>query len=119
MTTTVAIEGYAVEGTHGAQDWEREQAQLFVLSAWVELADEPTDERLTSTLDYGELQNWLHDAIAEGPPLRLLETLIERVLAPLRERADVVGARVRIEKPHAPLPRPGGLAVVERAWRRG
>ena len=119
MTTTVAIEGYAVEGRHGAEEWEWEQPQTFRISAWVELGHDPLDERLVGTLDYGRLQQVLHDAVASDPPCRLLEAVCERVLERLRSDPIVAGVQIRLEKPHAPLPLPGGLALVERAWRRG
>jgi dihydroneopterin aldolase len=44
--------------------------------------------------------------------------MAQRVTEMLKEKSNVASIHVRIEKPEAPLPHPGGLAVVELEWSR-
>ena len=118
MTVTVGLESYQVEAAHGAFDWERETPQPFVVSLWARLETLPKKGELATTLDYSELQRWVDTAFLKMPAAHLMEQLATRIIEMAEANGMVAGLRVRIEKPQAPLPHPGGLAVVEREWTR-
>lgn len=119
MTWIVALEDYEVVACHGAFDFEQVEAQPFVISVWVNLnsgKDVPCD--LTNTVDYGLLQTAIDEEIRDGPPARLMEELCRRLVERLNPNLIITSIRVRIEKPEAPLPHPGGLPLVEYHWSR-
>ena len=116
MATVVAVEGYRVEGPHGVYDWEREDSQTFVVSVWATLASDASGDELATSIDYGTLQKAVYSVIAEGDSVRMMETLCEKIAALLRAEANLASLRIRIEKPDAPMPHEGGLAVVEVCW---
>jgi len=118
MTTVVAVEGYCVEGAHGVFDWEREGAQTFVVSVWATLSSDASDDELSTSIDYGTLQKAVYSVIAEGDSVKMMETLCEKIAARLRGEANLSALRIRIEKPNAPMPHEGGLAVVEFSWEK-
>lgn len=119
MTTTIAVENYRVHGAHGVFEHEWKAPQPFVVSLWVRLRNPPSEEDLTSSVDYGFLQRCIHDVIACGPTLQMMETICAHILEPVTGHLNVAAARIRIEKPEAPMPHDGGLAVVERTWPEG
>ena len=51
-------------------------------------------------------------------PIRLMEDMAQRVIDHLAKNPTVASLSVRIEKPEAPLPHPGGLPVIEVLWDR-
>ena len=118
MSVTVGLESYRLEATHGANDWEREKEQTFVVSIWATLVDEPRGQDLDATVDYGLLQEWIDEAFLNMPAAHLLEELAARLVDMAAVDTRISSLKVRIEKPEAPLPHPGGLAVVEKLWQR-
>jgi dihydroneopterin aldolase len=47
-----------------------------------------------------------------------MEEMAQQIIAILSEHSAVKSLSVRIEKPKAPLPHPGGLPVIEVLWQR-
>jgi dihydroneopterin aldolase len=101
VTDTIAIRGLRVRGRHGVFPAEREQGQLFIVDAWLEI-DPVSDDSLTATVDYGELATRL-EAIVAGEPVQLLETLADRLAAVCLADARVHAVKVRVHKPQAPV----------------
>ncbi|MEE2811444.1 MAG: dihydroneopterin aldolase [Candidatus Thermoplasmatota archaeon] len=119
MTTIVGVENYRLKGKHGVFDYEREKAQPFVVSIWVVLKDTVEEDVLESSVDYGFLQRAVHDVIARGEPLKMMETLCERIIEIVSGHLQVGAVKIRIEKPDAPMPHDGGLPLVEKYWPEG
>ena len=118
MTITVGLEAYSLKAAHGAFDWEREKEQTFVVSIWATLRDDVRGQDLDKTLDYGMLQEWIDTAFLKMQAAHLLEELAARLVDMASADIRISSLKVRIEKPEAPLPHTGGLAVVEKLWQR-
>ena len=116
MTTIVAVEKYRLKGKHGVYDYEREKAQPFVVSLWVRIKQTPDKDELDSSVDYGFLQRTIHDVIARGDSVRMMETLCNRIIDIVSGHLNVSAIKIRIEKPNAQMPHDGGLALVEQIW---
>ena len=112
----VGLENYTVLGKHGAFDFEHEYEQPFTVSIWVELNSNRFDDDISKTFNYAELQNVVHEVIANSPPIRLMETMITKIFDKIRANNLVRKISIRIEKPQANLPNEGGLATVESEW---
>ena len=119
MSTIIAVENYKLKGKHGVFDYEREKDQTFVVSIWVVLKEPASDDELASSVDYGFLQRTAHDVIARGDSVKMMETLCDKIIEIVSGHLNVAGVKLRIEKPDAPMPHNGGLAVVERTWPEG
>ena len=119
MSTIVAVENYKLKGKHGVFDHEREKDQPFVVSIWVILKEPSSNDELSSSVDYGFLQRTVHDVIARGDSVMMMETLCDKIIEGVAGHLNVAGVKIRMEKPQAPMPHNGGLAVVERTWPEG
>ena len=92
-------------GHHGTLQAEHELGQPFVVSVELRLDLRPagTSDDLTKTVDYGEVHRLARD-IVEGPPVRLVETLAERIAAgTLEVHPEVEAVKVKVAKPHVRL----------------
>jgi len=92
-------------GYHGTLPAENELGQPFVVSVELRLDLRPAgnSDDLTKTVDYGEVHRLARD-IVQGPPVRLIETLAERIAAgALDEHPAVEAVKVRVAKPHVRL----------------
>jgi len=118
MPLQVALESYSLRASHGAFEWEREQDQTFVVSVWATIIGEPRGDDLSASLDYGLIQTWIDRAFLEMESAHLLEELAARIVDQAKSQTVVSALKIRIEKPEAPLPHSGGLAVVEKTWQR-
>ena len=116
MSTIVAVENYRLKGKHGVFDYEREKAQPFVVSLWVNVNEIKEIDDLESSVDYGFLQRAIHDVIVRGDSVKMMETLCALIIEIVSGHLNVAAIKVRIEKPDAPMPHDGGLALVERTW---
>jgi len=104
---------------HGYFSHEHENEQPFVFSVWTTLTEQPIEENLDTTLNYADIQMAIDEVMLNAKqPILLLETMAHRVAEMLKLKSNVASIHVRIEKPDAPLPHPGGLAVVELEWSR-
>lgn len=118
MTVRVALENYTVMAKHGYYEYEHEQDQPFVFSVSASLLSGDI-HHLEHTLNYADIQVAI-DQIMFGSiaPIALMETMAQEVISLLCQNQNVAQITVRIEKPDAPLPHDGGLAVVEVEWLR-
>lgn len=109
----IALRGLRVRGHHGVFDSERRDGQLFVVDAVLSVDTHPaaTSDELPDTVDYGELAQRLA-RIVEGEPVRLLETLAERLAAECLVDERVEQAEISVHKPAAPVPVPVDDVVV-------
>ena len=119
MSITVGVEKYRVKGKHGVFDYEREKAQPFVVSLWVRVKEKTENDDLDSSVDYGFLQRAIHDVIARGRSVKMMETLCASIIDIVSGHLNVEAIKIRIEKPNAPMPHDGGLALVEQIWPEG
>ena len=119
LVTRVGLESYEVMACHGAYDFEREQKQPFVISIWATLATDVEEDDLEQTLNYADLQSAVDSEIVNSKPVKLMETLCNRLVQKIGSNEIVKSISIRMEKPDAPFPHPGGLAVVEHEWTRG
>lgn len=103
---------------HGFYAHEKTEEQPFIISIWATIGDISLSNDVSCTLDYGVLQKCVDEQIVEGETASLVEELCERLVVCIAEYSQVDKIKIRIEKPNAPLPHPGGLAVVERVWFR-
>ena len=119
MSTIIAGENYKLKGKHGVFDYEREKDQNFVVSIWVVLKEPASGDDLTTSVDYAFLQRTVHDLVARGESVYMMETLCDQIIEVVSGHLNVAGVKLRIEKPQAPMPHDGGLAVVERTGPEG
>ncbi len=119
MSTIVAVEKYKIKGKHGVFDHEREKDQPFIVSVWVVLKESAKDDDIGTSVDYGFLQRVVHDVVTRGESVHMMETLCDKIIETISGHLNVEGVKIRIEKPQAPMPHDGGLAVVERTWPEG
>ena len=101
----IVLEGMAFYGYHGVLPAERELGQRFRVSVHMYLTLKEAGEKddLSRTLDYGEVYRKV-EAIVTGKPVKLLETLAERVAEAVLGYDAVKGVRVMVEKTSPPLP---------------
>jgi len=118
LTFTVGLDNYLVQGIHGYFDEEHQKPQPFNISVRVELSITIEDGQLGSTLDYAQLQGAVDAVILDSPPIRLLESMAIQISERIQQSNSVRHIFVRIEKPEAPLPHPGGLPYIEYTWNR-
>jgi dihydroneopterin aldolase len=104
MTDRIALTGLKARGRHGVYDFERVQGQDFVVDAVLELdlsAAAESDE-VANTVHYGELADRLI-AIVTGEPVRLIETLADRLAAACLTDPRVAAVELTVHKPQAPI----------------
>ena len=104
MTDRIALTGLKARGRHGVYDFERVQGQDFVVDAVLELdlsAAAESDE-VANTVHYGELADRLI-AIVTGEPVRLIETLANRLAAACLTDPRVAAVELTVHKPQAPI----------------
>ncbi len=101
----ILLEGMMFFGRHGALPAEQELGQRFVVDLELRLDLRPagaTDD-LAATVDYRGAYR-LARAIVEGPPLKLIEAVAERIAGALLESYPAVEAvRVKVAKPQVRL----------------
>ena len=105
MSDRLVLRGLAAHGYHGVLPEERRDGQLFVVDAELTLdaRDAATSDNLADAVDYAELAARLV-AIVEGEPVRLIETLADRLAAVCLADERVTRVDVTVHKPHAPIP---------------
>ena len=118
MVTRVGLESYEVMASHGVFDYERETKQPFIISIWATLADDVAEDDINQTLNYADLQSAVDSEVVDSEPVKLMETLCSMLVKKISANQIVDAISIRIEKPDAPFPHPGGLAIVEHEWTR-
>jgi len=115
----VELRGLRVFARHGVLETERQSGQEFIIDAvlWLDTRPAAAGDDLSKTIDYGALADRLV-RLAEDPPVRLIETLAERLAADCLSEPLVAEAEITIHKPQAPIAHPfGDVAVVIRRER--
>lgn len=118
MGDRITLTGLRVRGRHGVYPVEREQGQDFVVDVALELdlAPAAASDDVADTVHYGELAERLV-AIVAGEPVRLIETLADRLATACLADPRVAAATVTVHKPQAPIPyRFADVAVELTRW---
>jgi dihydroneopterin aldolase len=118
-TDRIELRGLRVFARHGVLDTERRAGQEFLIDAvlWLDTRPAAARDDLTKTVDYGALADRLV-RLAEEPPVRLIETLAERLAADCLSEHLVAEVEITVHKPEAPIAHPfGDVAVVIRRAR--
>jgi dihydroneopterin aldolase len=115
---TISLEEYCVMAKHGAYDFEHLEDQPFIVTIRVQITDGMVNDDLDKTVNYADLQATIDDILLDSQPIRLMETMAERMIERLKSNTLIEKISIRIEKPEAPLPHKGGLAVVEAEWTK-
>jgi dihydroneopterin aldolase len=109
----IALRGLTARGRHGWFEHEREDGQEFtvdvVLGVDTRAAAESDD--LADTVDYGNLAERVAGVVA-GVPVRLVETLAQRIADLCLDDTRVEDVEVTVHKPEAPVPVPFGDVTV-------
>jgi len=101
----ILLSDMVFHGHHGTLSAENELGQPFVVSIELrlDLRAAGTSDDLAKTVDYGEVHRMAR-GIVEGTPVRLTETLAERIAAGvLQDHAAVQAVKVKVAKPHVRL----------------
>lgn len=111
----VFLEGLTFRGRHGAYDGEAEAGQRFVidLRCHVDFDRETSRDDLDEAVDYASVYK-LTEEIVTGEPVKLLETLAQRLCDRLFD--DFPGIhriQLKIAKPDAPIDLITGQVGVE------
>jgi dihydroneopterin aldolase len=116
----ISVRGLRVRGRHGVLASERRDGQDFLIDAdlGVDTRAAAAADDLSRTVDYGALCGELA-AIVGGEPVRLIETLAERLAAACLAQPEVQEVEITVHKPHAPLPLAFGDVAVTIQRRRG
>jgi dihydroneopterin aldolase len=115
----ISLLGLRVFARHGVLDHERREGQEFIIDAcvWLDTAPAGATDDVSRTVDYGALAGRLV-RLAADPPVRLIETLAQRLVAACLSEPGVEEAEITVHKPHAPIPYPfGDVAVTIRRKR--
>lgn len=117
----IEIRGLRVRGRHGVFDTERRDGQDFLIDAvlGMDIRAAAAGDDLSRTVDYGQLSERLA-AIVAGEPVRLIETLAERLAQACLAEPAVHEVQITVHKPQAPIPIPFGdvSVTVSRARTR-
>ena len=100
----IQLKGMVFYGHHGVTPEEQALGQRIEVDLEVEadlesaaLADDPEQ-----TIDYAELYRITREVV-EGDPVRLLETIAQRVADRVQDEYDVGAVWVKVMKPGAPI----------------
>ena len=118
MATRIGLESYEVMAKHGVFDYEKTNEQPFVVSIWATLSNDIIEDNINQTLNYADLQAAVDSEIVNSEAVNLMETLCSKLVSKLSKNTLISAISIRIEKPDAPFPHPGGLAIVEHEWTR-
>jgi dihydroneopterin aldolase len=105
VSDRVTLRGLRVRGHHGVLPEERAHGQDFLVDVMLFLDTGPAadSDDLADTVDYGALAQRVA-AVVGGEPVRLLETLAQRVADACLGEPLVDSVEVTVHKPGAPLP---------------
>jgi dihydroneopterin aldolase len=115
----IVLRGLRVFARHGVLDSERRNGQEFVIDVvlWLDTRPAAGSDDLSKTVDYGALASRLV-RLAEDPPVRLIETLAERLAADCLSESLVAEVEITVHKPQAPIAHPfSDVTVVIRRAR--
>lgn len=101
----IFITGVRATGYHGVLERERREGQEFVVDAVLhtDVRQAARTDDLAHTVDYSQAAAWIAEQI-EGEPVRLIETLAQRIADVLLAAPRVSMVEVCVHKPDAPVP---------------
>jgi dihydroneopterin aldolase len=116
----VSLRGLRVHGRHGVYEHERRDGQDFVVDAVLGLDTRAAaaGDDLSRTVDYGALAQRL-TAVVAGEPVRLIETLADRLAMVCLAEPVVQEVQITVHKPQAPLSQAFDDVTVTIQRRRG
>ena len=105
MSDWLHLRGMRFYGRHGVHADERELGQTYRVDVSLrhDLSRAGRSDALSDTIDYAEVFAAVRE-IVEGTPRQLVESVAENVAATLLGRTPASAVRVRIAKPHPPIP---------------
>ncbi|MET7641977.1 dihydroneopterin aldolase [Streptomyces sp. NPDC005438] len=100
----VSLRGLTAHGRHGVFEEERREGQTFLVDLELGLDTRPAarDDDLEQTVHYGVIAEEVV-AVVEGEPVRLLETLAQRIADTCLRHERVQEVEVVVHKPDAPI----------------
>jgi dihydroneopterin aldolase len=100
----VVLRGIRARGRHGWFDHEQREGQDFVVDVVLHLDTRPAagSDDLADTVDYGVIGAGIAEVVA-GEPVRLIETLAQRIAEVCLADGRVEQVEVTVHKPEAPL----------------
>ena len=103
-TDVVSLHGLRAWGRHGWFEFETLEGQEFVVDVDLHFDTTPAagSDDLADTVDYGSIGTAVI-AVVEGEPVRLIETLAQRIADVCLVDVRVLQVRVTVHKPQAPL----------------
>lgn len=103
-TDRILMRGLEFYGYHGVIPEENRLGQRFVvdIDMFTDTRAAGATDDLRKTIDYVAVHADIK-RIVEGPALKLVETVAERIAAVILERDGVVRVRVRVRKPDVPM----------------
>lgn len=120
MPDRIALRGLTARGRHGWFSHEREAGQEFRVDVvlGVDTRTAAASDDLADTIDYGILAERVVGVVA-GEPVRLVETLAQRIADLCLDDTRVEDVEVTVHKPEAPVSVPfGDVTVTIRRARR-
>jgi len=100
----IVLEGLEFYGRHGARPEESRLGARFVVDVEMEVAFEGRGDRLEATVDYAAVYARVAAAVG-GRRFYLIEALAEHIAEMLLEEfSNLEAVRIRVHKPHAPIP---------------
>lgn len=104
MADRIALQGLSARGRHGWTAGERQSGQEFRVDVvlGVDTRAAATSDDLSDTVDYGDVAARVADIIA-GEPVKLVETLAQRIADTCLGYAGVQDVEVTVHKPEAPV----------------
>ncbi|WP_018157158.1 2-amino-4-hydroxy-6-hydroxymethyldihydropteridine diphosphokinase [Demetria terragena] len=124
MTDRIHLEGLRVVSCHGVLEHEKVDPQPFIadITLEVDLTAAGLSDDLSRTVSYADIAQ-AAEAILAGPPVDLIETLVDRIATAALAYLAVEAVEVTLHKPHAPAgvtfqdPESGGPSVTIRRER--
>lgn len=115
----ITLRGLRAWGHHGVREHERRDGQEFVVDAVLSLDTRPAAAKddLLRTVDYGGLASRL-TAVISSEPVRLIETLAQRLAGACLAEPGVLEVEITLHKPQAPIPYPFDDVAVTISRRR-
>lgn len=113
MLDRIELRGIAARGRHGWFAYEREESQPFLVDVTLGVDTRPAaaSDELSDTVDYGTLAERVVRAV-EAEPVKLVETLAQRIADICLDDIRVEEVEVTVHKPEAPTTVPVGDVTV-------
>jgi len=106
VTDSISIEGMEFYGYHGIFPEEKKLGQKFVIDLVMELdlMEAGKSDRLEDSINYPTVISLVEEIVCSRK-YNMLEALAENIADEILTQFDIVQkAKVRVKKPHAPIP---------------